>query len=83
MKGDLIDLTSIHETDIDKTTIASVVGSIKKDAFNEALAKEVTALERQKAMEAKLKEQELLERVHALEKEKQSAVELAQAQVKN
>ena len=39
-KGDSIDLKSLHETDIDKTTITSVVNSIKKDAFNEALAKE-------------------------------------------
>lgn len=79
----MVDLRSIHETDIDKTTIASVVNSIKKDAFNEALAKETANIERQKAMEAKLKEQELLERVAILEKEKQSAVELAQAKTRS
>lgn len=32
-KGDSIDLRSLHETDIDQTTIQSVVSSIKKDAF--------------------------------------------------
>ena len=35
-KGDLVDLNSLHETDIDQTTIKSVVSSIKKDAFIEA-----------------------------------------------
>jgi len=82
-KGDIIDLKTIHETDIDTTTITSVVNSIKKDAFNEALAKERENIEREKALEAKLKEQELLERVTMLEKEKESAVELAEAKTKN
>lgn len=61
-KGDVIDLASIHETDIDSSTITSVVNSIKKDAFNEALRKETATIEREKALEAKLNEQQLLER---------------------
>lgn len=61
-KGDLIDLTTLHETDIDSATIKSVVKSIKQDAFNEALAKERAIIEREKAMEARLSEQQLLER---------------------
>lgn len=81
-KGDVIDLSSLHETDIDKTTITSVVNSIKKDAFNEALAKERANIEREKALEAKLKEQELLDKVARLESEKASAVELATTKTK-
>lgn len=81
-KGDLIDLKSIHETDIDKSTIASVVNSIKKDAFNEALAKERANIEREKALEAKLKEQELLDTIERLKSENASAVELAAAKTK-
>ena len=81
-KGDVIDLASIHETDIDSSTIANVVNSIKRDAFNDALKKEREALEREMALAAKLKEQELLEKVNALEKEKQAAVELAEAKTK-
>lgn len=81
-KGDLVDLRSIHETDIDSSTIASVVNSIKRDAFNDALKKERETLEREMALAAKLKEQELLERVNALEKEKQAAVELAEVKTK-
>ena len=81
-RGDVVDLRSIHETDIDNSTITSVVNSIKRDAFNDALKKEREVLEREMALAAKLKEQELLERVNALEKEKQAAVELAEAKTK-
>ncbi len=81
-KGDIIDLKSIHETDIDSSTISNVVNSIKKDAFNEALAKERATIEREQALEAKLKEQELHEKIALLEKEKESAAELAEAKTK-
>ena len=50
-KGDLIDLKSIHETDIDKTTISSVVKSIKMNEFNAQLQKELANVEKQKALE--------------------------------
>jgi len=61
-KGDLIDLTSIHETDIDKATITSVVRSIKMEEFNAQLRKETENIEKQKTLEAQLKEQEIIER---------------------
>lgn len=61
-KGDLIDLKSIHETDIDKSTITSVVNSIKMDEFNAQLNKEKQGIEREKELEARLKEQEIIER---------------------
>lgn len=61
-KGDLIDLTSIHETDVDKATIKSVVNSIKMDEFNAQLKKETESIEREKALEARLKEQEIIDR---------------------
>lgn len=82
-KGDLIDLRSIHETDIDKTSIASVVNSIKKDAFNDALAKEINSLKREMSLQSQLKEQELLERLKSLEKDKEGATKLAEANAKN
>lgn len=81
-KGDAIDLTSIHETDIDTATITSVVNSIKKDAFNDALAKERANIEREKSLEAKLREQELLDKLARLESENKSAVELATSKTK-
>ena len=62
VKGDLVNLTSIHETDIDKATIKSVVNSIKMEEFNAQLKKETESIERQKALEARLKEQEIIDR---------------------
>lgn len=82
-KGDVIDLTTLHETDIDASTVTNVVNSIKKDAFNEALRKEREALEQKMALEARLKEQELHQKVAALEQEKDSAAKLAEANAKN
>jgi len=61
-KGDLIDLKSIHETDIDKSTITSVVNSIKMDEFNAQLNKEKQSIQREKELEARLKEQEIIDR---------------------
>lgn len=58
-KGDLIDLKSIHETDIDKTTISSVVKSIKMNEFNAQLQKELASVEKQKALEAQLESQKI------------------------
>lgn len=57
-KGDSIDLKSIHETDIDKTTITSVVHSIKRDAFNAELKKATEVLERENELKLQLKEKE-------------------------
>lgn len=82
-KGDLIDLNSIHETDIDKSTVSSVVNSIKKDAFNEALKKERETLEQKLSLEARLKEQELQDKVRSLEQAKEEAARLAEANAKN
>ena len=58
-KGDLIDLKSIYETDIDKTTISSVVKSIKMNEFNAQLQKELANVEKQKALEAQLEGQKI------------------------
>jgi hypothetical protein len=57
-KGDTIDLKSIHETDIDKTTITSVVHSIKRDVFNAELKKATEVLERENELKLQLKEKE-------------------------
>jgi len=68
-KGDVIDLKSIHETDIDKSTIASIVKSIKMDEFNAQLQKEKQSIEREKKLEAKLKEQEIIGHIAKKEQE--------------
>ncbi|MDD2891683.1 MAG: DUF2130 domain-containing protein [Candidatus Gracilibacteria bacterium] len=72
-KGDLIDLKTIHETDIDKTTIINVVNSIKRDKFQEELKKETHAIEEKYNYQQKLKEKEWeeSERKKLQEKEKE------------
>jgi len=82
-KGDLIDLKSIHETDIDASTVTSVVNSIKRDAFQDALNKEKTALERELALKAQLQEQALQDKIKTLELEKDTVAKLAEASAKN
>jgi len=82
-QGDLIDLSSLHEIDIDKSVINRVVASIKKDAFDAEVAKVREAIEREKTLEGRLKEQELLDKIRLLEQEKQAAVKLAEAQTKS
>lgn len=75
LKGDIIDLKSIHETDIDKTTITNVVNSIKRDTFNAELKKEKDTIERENNLKLELKEKEYADRAkeELLEKDKEIA----------
>lgn len=59
-KGDIIDLKSIHESDIDKTTINSLIKSIKTNEFNEQLESAKRSIEKEKELEAELKEKEII-----------------------
>jgi hypothetical protein len=76
LKGDIIDLASIHETDIDKTTIKNVVNSIKRDTFNAELQKEKEVIERENNLKLELKEKEYADRAkeELSEKDKQIAL---------
>lgn len=60
-KGDIIDLRTLHETDIDKTTISNVVNAIKKDTFNEEVRKITESQKRELELEFKLKEKNIIE----------------------
>lgn len=82
-KGDLIDLTTLHEADIDKATITSVVNSIKKDAFEDALRKEAANLKREMELQAQLKEQQLQQQIETLRREKESETKMAVLQATN
>ncbi len=64
-KGDIIDLKSIHETDIDKASIESLIRSIKTEEFNSQLEAAKQNIEKQKELEAKLKEKEIIDRAKA------------------
>ena len=59
VKGDFIDLKSIHEADIDRTTITNVVNSIKRDKFQEELKKETRILEQEYLHKQEIKEKEI------------------------
>lgn len=59
-RGDIIDLKSIHETDIDKTTINNLIKSIKTDEFNEQLDAAKRSIEKEKELEAELKEKDII-----------------------
>lgn len=58
-KGDLIDLKSIHEADIDKSSIENVLKSIKNEEFESELNKALEAKEREYALKLQLKAQEI------------------------
>lgn len=80
IKGDIIDLKSIHEQDIDKTTITRVVNSIKLDAFNVEVQKKLDVVERENAFKLQLKEKEYAEK--AKDELSKKDVELAELKAK-
>src|SRR3989338_3772716 len=63
-KGDLIDLKSLHDLDIDKTTITAVVNSIRRKEFNDALQdalqKETEQIERESDLRLEIKVKEVI-----------------------
>ncbi len=61
-KGDTIDLKSIHEADIDKTSIDKLIKSIKDDEFNVQLESAKHSIEKEKEFEAELKEKDNINR---------------------
>lgn len=61
-KGDLIDLKSIHETDIDKTNIDNLIKSIRTEEFNVQLEAAKRSIEKEKELEAQLKEKDIINR---------------------
>ena len=58
-KGDLVDLRSLHEADIDKSSIENVVNSIKREEFDNELKKATEAKDLEHALKLQLKAQEL------------------------
>lgn len=82
-KGDLIDLKSIHETDIDKSSIEGVVNSIKRDKFEEELKKALEAKEREYALQLQLKEKELGDRTKDTIVDKDSVIAQLRAKLES
>jgi hypothetical protein len=82
-KGDVIDLGSIHETDIDKTTISNVVNSIKRDVFNEELEKMKEAIERENKLKLELKEKEYVDQMRKDLSEKEKEITELNSKLEN
>jgi len=61
-KGDIIDLKSIHEANIDKSSIDTVIKSIKTAEFNSQLQSAKQSIEKEKALLAELKEKDIIGR---------------------
>ncbi len=61
-KGDIIDLKSIHEADIDKTSIDNLIKSIKTEEFKAQLETAKQGIEKEKKLEAELKEKDIINR---------------------
>ncbi len=59
-KGDLIDLKSIHEADIDKASIDILIKSIKTEEFNTQLEAAKRSIEKEKELEAELKAKDIV-----------------------
>src|SRR3989344_4257011 len=59
-KGDLIDLKSLHDLDIDKTTITAVVNSIRRKEFKDALQKETEQIKRESDLRLEIKVKEVI-----------------------
>lgn len=85
-KWDIIDLKSIHETDIDKTTITNVVNSIKRDKFEEEVKKQIEIAKKNFEAEQKIREQEYknaeIQKIAEKEKEIQE-LKIKQSQIEN
>ena len=76
-KGDLIDLKSIHDTDIDKTTIDSLIKSIRNEDFKVQLESAKQNIEKELELKAEIKENDIINRAkEALAKKDQEITAL-------
>lgn len=82
-KGDLIDLKSIHETDIDKGSIESVVNSIKLDRFNEELDKALEVKDREFELKLQLKAKEFADEAKETLNKKNAEITELQSSIKS
>lgn len=82
-KGDLIDLKSIHETDIDKSSIESVVNSIKLDKFNDELSKALEAKDREYDLKLQLNAKEIADKAKDTLNNKDTKITELEAKLKS
>ncbi len=80
---DIVDLKSLHDLDIDKSSIEQVVKSIKMDQFNAKLKEESLRIENDFKRELQLREREYADRAKDdISKKEKEIIEL-QSEIKN
>lgn len=82
-QGDIIDLRSLHDIDIDTSTIQNVVKTIKMDQFNSELKKHTQAIERENNLKLDLKEKEYAEKAREEINKKENKIIELNAELKN
>ena len=82
-KGDLIDLKSIHDTDIDKSTIDSLIKSIRNEDFKVQLESAKQNIEKEKALEAEIKEKDIINRAKEAIAKKDQEITALNTKVEN
>lgn len=82
-KGDLIDLKSIHETDIDKSSISNLVQSIKTAEFDSQLEAAKRSIEKEKQLEAQLKEKDIITRAKEALTKKDAEISALSAKIES
>lgn len=94
LQGDIIDLKSLHDVDIDASTIKHVVNSIKMDEFNaklkektEVLEREnqlkIQALERENTLKSEMKAKELAEKAKEDLQKQENQIQELHLELKN
>jgi len=81
-KGDLIDLQSIHEQDIDKSSVTSIVKSIKMAEFNAQLQKEKEIFVREEQMKAELRDKDKEQEIATLKSKLDSIAKQTESELK-
>ena len=82
-QGDIIDLTSLHDVDIDKSTIEEVVKSIKMDKFNAELKKQTEAIERENSLKLEIEEKKHAEKAKEELNKKENTIVQLHSELKN
>ena len=77
-RGDLIDLKSLHESDIDKTSLENLIKAIRNEEFDAQIEAAKKSIGKEKALEAELKEKDIISRAkEALLKKDQEIASLS------
>lgn len=82
-EGDIIDLTSLHDLDVDKTTITNVVNSIKRDKLNDEVKKQTQSIEKDFQHKLSLQERDLADKAKEELSKKESKITELSSELKN